>query len=402
MDFDHHFVLLLQKLINISIQVLDENGDIILLKNDVGKSGSVHYLTFLTNTLEIYESKPKIFQEDGVCFGGFFWNQKYFIIGPCTIGGLTFTEKYQVAKRYGIKGSVLEVPEISYQKMSDILALLYYQVTGEKIPSNEIWKKPILEEGKNSSGISESEQVNYGLKRLAGSGRTDYATERRYYECIRNGEKIALITDMDGDVDVLEKVGEMAQSGIKQFEYLAVATVTMSTRAAIEGGMDIEEAYKLSDLYLQHLEKCSTQNEMLSLCMQAMNDFSDHVAEVRKKREKSADYVEKCKVYICRHLREKIDMKELAEKIGLNCSYLSRNFSQYSGMSLTEYARKEKLKKAANMLRYTNYSIAEIAEYFCFSSSSRFSEFFKEEYGMIPSQYRKIYHVYDFSEMSKN
>lgn len=198
----------------------------------------------------------------------------------------------------------------------------------------------------------------------------------------------------------MDKVGEMAKSGTKQFEYLAVTTVTMSTRAAIEGGMDIESAYALSDMYLQRLERCTSQNEMLTLSLQVMNDFSNHVANIRKEREKSDDYVEKCKAYLSLHLREKINMKELADQIGLNYSYMSRNFSEYTGMTLTEYVRKERMKGAANMLRYTSYPIEAIADYFSISSASRFCESFKAEYGMKPSQYRKTYHVYEFNDFT--
>lgn len=107
------------------------------------------------------------------------------------------------------------------------------------------------------------------------------------------------------------------------------------------------------------------------------------------------------KNYLCRHLYEKIDIRDLVEKIGLNYSYLSRIFSEQAGMTLTEYVRKEKLKSASNMLRYTDYPVTEIAEYFSFSSTSRFSRFFKDEFGMNPTQYRNIYYVNEFSEKSK-
>lgn len=393
MNYDYHFFGLLQELIHIFICVMDENGTVFFPKDISEKNSFFYDSTLCTYLLDICESEPKIFQKDEVCFGGFRWEKRCFIIGPCNIGGLTFIEKYQFAKRYGAKGNDIEIPETSYQSLGDALAVLYYQVTGRKIHGQEIWQDPILEKGKNASGVSEKEQIKYSIRRnFFGKKHLDYAAERKYFEYIRKGEIVP------NDVGELEKVGEMAQSGIKQFEYQTVVVITLSCRAAIEGGMEPEAAYELSDLYLQQLEKCMTQSEMLILGVQAMNDYSGHVAKVKEKRENSADYVEQCKVYLCRHQHEKVNMKELAMQMGLNYSYLSRIFSECVGMSLTEYAKKEKLKGAANMLRYTEYSIAEIAEYFCFSSTSRFSEFFKSEYGMKPSQYRKENHVYDFTQ----
>lgn len=393
MNYDYHFYELLQELIHISIFVMDENAAMIFPKQISEKNDFLCDSALCSYLLDSCEDKPKIFQREEVCFGGFRYEKVCFVIGPCSIGGLTFIEKYQFAKRYGVNGNVIEIPENSYQNLGDALAVLYYQVCGKKIHGQEIWRASISEIGKNFSGVSEKEQINYSVRRnILGKVHMDYAAERKVFECIRRGESLS------GNTNELEKVGEMAQSGIKQFEYQTVIAITLSCRAAIEGGMEQEAAYELSDLYLQQVEKCMDQREMLVLGVQAMNDFSQHVAKVKENREKSVDYVEQCKVYLCRHQHEKINTKVLAAQIGLNYSYLSRIFSESTGMSLTEYAKKEKLKGAANMLRYTEYSIAEIADYFCFSSTSRFSDFFRSEYGMKPSEYRKKYHVYDFTQ----
>lgn len=375
MNIDYRFIELLQALIRISIHLLDAHGEILLSASVENDSVQSRFLR--TCLQDICEAEPKVFQREGVCFGGFCLDGKYLIMGPCTIGGITFDERHRFVKKYGVKGNEIEIPEMSLQDLCNVLALAYYQITGKNITAHQIWRDPVIEEGANFSGITEREQTSYTLGLASGGRRTAYMLERKYYECIKNGNSISEITRMDKSEDVMDNVGKMAKSGIKQFEYLAVETITMSTRAAIEGGMDVESAYRLSDLYLQRLEKCGNQNEMLSLSMQVMNDFSDQVARSRKEKEKSADYVEKCKVYLCRHLREKISMRELAVQIGLNYSYLSRIFSQYAGLSLTEYVRKERLKGAANMLRYTDYTVVEIAEYFTFSSPSRFSESFR-------------------------
>lgn len=393
MNCDCHFYQLLQELIHIFIYVMDENGGVLFPKEISEKNSFFCNSALCSYLLDNCEDRPKIFQKEEVWFGGFLYMKMCFAIGPCNIGGLTFIEKHQFAKRYELKGDAIEIPQTSYQSLADALAVLYYQVSGEIIRGQKICQNSILEIVKNDSGISEKEQINYNIKRnVLEKKRFSYDMERKYYEFIRRGEKFPL------DMVDLEKVGEMAQSGIKQFEYQTVVAIALLCRAAIEGGMEQEAAYELSDLYLQRLEKCMSQSEMLILTTQATSDFSDHVSKVKERREKSADYVEQCKVYLCRHQHEKINTKELAAQIGLNYSYLSRIFSESVGMSLTEYGKKEKLKGAANMLRYTEYSIAEIADYFCFSSASRFSDFFRSEYGMKPSEYRKKYHVYDFTQ----
>lgn len=396
MNFDSYFVLQLQTLLRIPIYILDESGRILFPKDVKDENDLLRHDGLNANLRAACEEIPKIFQRDEMYFGGFSLKGISYIIGPCNIGGLTFTDRYKYAKKYERKGNEVNIAETSHQLLGDALALLYYQISGKKILSHEIWREPIIEKGKEFAGISEREKMNYSMEQnvLNEYRHTSYAEERAIFDCIRNGEKIS--HDMGKEMDVLKRVGKMADSGKKGFEYMVVAAVTMSTRAAIEGGVNSGKAYELSDLYLQRLEKCVSQDEMLLLSVEAMNDFSDHVAAIKKEKEQITSYVEKCKIYLSRSLHKKTDMKELAAVIGLNYSYLSRIFSSYAGITLTEYARKEKLNGAANMLRYSEYSIVEISEYFCFSSASRFGTFFKEEFGMTPSQYRKRYQVHDY------
>ena len=60
-------------------------------------------------------------------------------------------------------------------------------------------------------------------------------------------------------------------------------------------------------------------------------------------------------------------------------------------MTLQQYVIRERCAHAANMLKYSDYSISLIAEYFCFSTQSHFGRVFKEYSGMTPLEYRNRY-----------
>ena len=49
-------------------------------------------------------------------------------------------------------------------------------------------------------------------------------------------------------------------------------------------------------------------------------------------------------------------------------SYLTKKFKEYEGITIQQYIISEKLKAAANMLKYSDASISEIAEYLSFAS----------------------------------
>lgn len=68
---------------------------------------------------------------------------------------------------------------------------------------------------------------------------------------------------------------------------------------------------------------------------------------------------------------------------------LSKDFKAYTGMTLIQYQKKQKLAYAAQLLENTKCQITEIAEILEIDSFSHFLRIFKEEYGVSPKEYRK-------------
>ena len=68
---------------------------------------------------------------------------------------------------------------------------------------------------------------------------------------------------------------------------------------------------------------------------------------------------------------------------------LIKEFKAYTGMTIVQYQRKQKLAYAAQLLTDSDCQITEIAEDLGFDSFSHFLRIFKEEYGMTPKEYRR-------------
>ena len=58
---------------------------------------------------------------------------------------------------------------------------------------------------------------------------------------------------------------------------------------------------------------------------------------------------------------------------------------------LQEYIARFRVERAANLLKYSNESIAGIGDYVGFPSQSYFGNTFKKYMGMSPGQYREKY-----------
>lgn len=94
--------------------------------------------------------------------------------------------------------------------------------------------------------------------------------------------------------------------------------------------------------------------------------------------------------YILQHYTEKsFTVQDIANEFGISEVHLRRIFKRSEYISPIKYINSLKIDKAKNMLRVSNYTIAEIAFSAGFDDPYYFSRLFKKETGISPSAYRK-------------
>lgn len=95
--------------------------------------------------------------------------------------------------------------------------------------------------------------------------------------------------------------------------------------------------------------------------------------------------------FIEHNYASKITLDELADISNLSPNYLSQRFKSVTGVGITEYVRKVRVRHAKVLLLETKESILQISEKCGFGDSNYFSTVFKAEESMSPLQYRKMY-----------
>lgn len=101
-------------------------------------------------------------------------------------------------------------------------------------------------------------------------------------------------------------------------------------------------------------------------------------------------FMNKVKETILLHLAdEQLGVATLAESIGLSRVQLYRKISALTGSSANELIRKLRLHKASQLLAQKWGSVSQVAFEVGFSNLSYFSKAFKDEFGVLPSQYPK-------------
>lgn len=184
--------------------------------------------------------------------------------------------------------------------------------------------------------------------------------------------------------------GDFASTSAKYKEYSAVSMITILTRAAITGGVSPNDAYALSDTLLYKTSLCKDEQEYLQVFQESLDSFFKLVKKNTAAQNQSI-YIRNCKVYVSHHLNQELTPEILADHLGISKNYLLHLFPQHENITLMQYILRERVFAAANMLKYSDFSIMRIASYFHFQSQSHFGVVFKKYVGMSPAAYRKKY-----------
>lgn len=224
----------------------------------------------------------------------------------------------------------------------------------------------------------------------AGMLHTPYAQEKILLECVSRG-----------DVEGLEQTyrsmpepvyGKMTSSGslLKLFFYIGISNTTLVTRYAIEGGLDEETAFSLSDVYIRLMEMCTSVEELNELNEQMAGDFTARVKRAKEKEKPYSLAVSRTIEHIYHGRNRNMNLKKLATMVNLTPKYLSALFKKETGENLVNYIQKVRISESMNLLKYSDYSLSEISNYLNFTSQSYFTSVFRKYTGMTPRKYREI------------
>lgn len=92
--------------------------------------------------------------------------------------------------------------------------------------------------------------------------------------------------------------------------------------------------------------------------------------------------------YIETNYNKKLSLVEIAEKVFISPSYLSRLFKKYMNKNLNEYILEYRMEKAKIFLKNTRYNINEVANLVGYTDTKYFSSSFKKLIGVTPVDYR--------------
>ncbi len=166
----------------------------------------------------------------------------------------------------------------------------------------------------------------------------------------------------------------------------------------------LESGNKYQELKLMLAELCKTYvtdgenslkftSESIALQSCLLDHFVQETSEADIRSLSKNQRLQMIADYIYVNSTEKISLQKLAEKLYLSPSTLSRTFSEMSGESFVSFVRRVRLEKVSQELIHSEKSITSIAVDNGFSNASAMSSAFRDQYGLLPSEYRSQYQV---------
>ena len=220
--------------------------------------------------------------------------------------------------------------------------------------------------------------------------------ERQYYHNTIEGEYRFYAAMQAGDVEkvrlsqsqgYLGELGVLSNNPLRNEQYHFAIGIGLATRFCIQGGMNPEEAYTLSDIYIQRADKLTSIEQIQALKDEAQLDFTARMRALQKRRIQSKPILLATEC-IEKHLTDEINVQKAAKALSLHPDYLSRTFRKTMGITMTDYIKKRRVEVSCHMLLESTVSCTQIASFLGFSSCSHYIESFKKFYTVTPQEYR--------------
>ena len=239
----------------------------------------------------------------------------------------------------------------------------------------------------DSSTITDSSflEGTYATKENEQHNQT-YAVEEQLLKLVRTGDYEGFKKFQFSDSNF--HLGVTGSTALRQLRNNIIITTTICTRAAIEGGLDYDTAYQLSDYFIQSSERLTCVDRLNDLLGKVSYTFAEKVAHA-KTPISSDGCIQKAIRYIQQNTNQHLTVGDVADYVGFSKSYFSAYFKKTLGFSVSAFILRCKLEEGKELLQYTNKSISTISTFLCFSSQSHFHTAFKKQFGITPSEYRK-------------
>jgi len=284
----------------------------------------------------------------------------------------------------GIEEYIKDVPIIKPDRVDSLSELLFIVAAhiSDIQPS-----KYYQDREYNEQQADISEYIHY-IKTMGGD-----VSNVQSYPLEKEKELLSLIAlgDKAGSQKVLNEIlGHIFFSTGGNFEVIkarVLELIVLLSRAALEGGADVEQIFGLNYKFLNQINGFHTVEELtfwLSGIMARFTDLVFNLADI-----KHVDVIYKAIDYIKRNYMKKITLEEVASNVYLSVSYFSKIFKEEMKCNFNTYLNKVRVDMSKKLLVDDSIALVDISNLVGFEDQSYFSKVFKKITGVSPGKFRE-------------
>lgn len=280
-------------------------------------------------------------------------------------------------------------PIINADRFAWLLASLSTALWGRLFPVEKVWLqiRPESSQAAVQAGYAQQQLDTADDAHLRQSVQQSYAWEQLILSYVEDGQPELLRELFSAPPNI--SAGRIAHDALRQAKNTGICTATAVSRAAIGGGLDVQQAFSMSDLYIQKLELLRDISAVEQLIREMLLDFAGQVEKLHRPAGGESRFYRMCAQYVSENLFSTIRAQQMADALGYTRAYLCTRFKQEAGISLSRYIQQEKIAEARRLLRFTDQGLGEIAALLDFSSQSHFQTVFRNITGETPLAYRR-------------
>lgn len=217
-----------------------------------------------------------------------------------------------------------------------------------------------------------------------------FKSEYRLVNCIKSGNK-------ENALNVLELIfaenieGEAVSAQTAKFFVLSIVSVMFKTLEEIcEERQNINALKRINPA--DDIMKCQTISEMRAETIRILSDICEVVSEMNERKSIIEDSLFfNVNSYIMGNYNDpNLNVSKVSEVLGMNMSYISRNYKEQTGDGLLEYINRVRVEKAKEILSIDSMTVKDAAISVGFTNVKTFTRAFKKYVGITPGKYREI------------
>jgi AraC-like DNA-binding protein len=316
------------------------------------------------------------------------------ILGPIGRSAYTAQEKRDYAHTLGIGKDAFEqlykqmqtTPDISLPSFMHILLLLNFVLNREKLAYSDI--APYVQtSGESHDFMLSAMQTNDGaVGKQPAEMNTLLAFERQMLSLVRIGDVGKVKQFFENNQHGTAKA--LSNNRLRHIKNSFIVTATLVSRTVADCGLDDDEALNLCAEYILQSEGLSSIEAILGLLVQMVVDYTRRVSKLGNTQQLSP-MISSVVSLIKQNIPSPFETQAMANMFYISRKTLAAKFKRETGKTISAFISDERIRRAEILLRHSNKSLAEIADYLGYASQSHFQTRFKTAMQQTPQEYRK-------------